>query len=233
MNKKIMNLPHKVNKKIDLIEFNKIKAIFRREFKRGTFKLLDVGSGLCSFPNYIKNEFENAKIYCIDINKDLVDLATKSGYNAQEGDLTKLNYNDNTFDVVHCSHVVEHLPYPHVIEAIDELVRVCKSNGLIIIRSPLWANHRFYNDIDHIRPYPPNSILNYFANQQQQKVSKHRIVEEDRWYTKIYYEINPLRFNYKIIKYINFFLKISWLFLSFPIDRPNNYGIVLRKRSGL
>lgn len=140
-----------------------------------------------------------------------------------------MSYDGDIFDVVHCSHVIEHLPYPQVIHALDELVRVCKNNGLIIIRSPLWVNHRFYNDIDHFRPYPPQSILNYFSNQQQQKVSRYKVKEVTRWYTKIYYEINPYLCDYKIVKYINLLLQLSWFLFNFPKDRPNNYGIVLRK----
>lgn len=233
MRKRVVNLLNKVNEKSNEFEFNKMKEVFKKEFKGETFEFVDVGSGLCDFSNYIKNEFENVRINCIDINEDLVKLAIKFGHNAKKGEITKLPYDDNTFDVVHCSHVVEHLPYPQIIYAIDELIRICKKGGLIIIRTPLWANHRFYNDIDHVRPYPPNSIINYFTNQQQQKVSNYSIAEENRWYTRIYYEINPARFDYKIIKYINILLKLSWLVLSFPTDRPNNYGIVFRKREVL
>ncbi|HQD92840.1 MAG TPA: class I SAM-dependent methyltransferase [Bacilli bacterium] len=227
----ITELYKKINKKSEEFEFRKINNIIKSEFKEDVFSLLDVGSGFCGFANYIRVNFSNANISCVDINKDLVKLAEQQGFKAIIGKITNLPYADNSFDIIHCSHVIEHLGYPDIIIALNELIRVTKTEGLIIIRSPLWANHRFYNDIDHVRPYPPDSILNYFTNLQQQQVGKDEVCEIDRWYTRIYYEINPYKFTLKIISYINIALKLCWLTFSFPCDRPNNYGIVLKKKN--
>lgn len=232
MKKRILKLLNKVNEKSNFYEFNKILDCLSVEIKeKNELSFVDIGSGLCEFVNFLNKKNMNIKIQCLDINDDLVDLAKSYGYEAKGGKITCLPFADDLFDITHCSHVIEHLGYPDVIKAIDELVRVTKPNGLIILRTPLWANHRFYNDIDHVRPYPPNAILNYFINNQQQKISKVKIFEVQRWYTSIYYEIDPYRFNGRFIKYLNIIFKISWLFISFPIDRYNNYGIVFRKEN--
>ena len=229
MIKKLRLLLNEATQKTDLFEYEIIRTILQKEFAKKRFELVDVGSGLCNFPIYIRNQCDNSKISCLDINQDLVDLAGNLGFAALRAKITKLPYENESFDVTHCSHVIEHLVYPDIISAIDELIRVTKNNGLLIIRSPLWANHRFYNDIDHIRPYPPESIINYIKNRQQQSVSRQEIVEVRRWYTRIFFEINPHRYDGFLVKYLNALLKICWLFFSYPVDRPNNYGIVFRK----
>lgn len=230
MKKIIGKLLKKINYKSDIFEFKKIEdCILTELISKKKLSFLDVGSGLCELVNFISQKNYKIDITCLDINEELVKLARSYGYKAVHGEIIKLPFPDESFDVTHCSHVLEHLGYPEVINAIDELVRVTKKGGVIIIRGPLWANHRFYDDIDHVRPYPPNAIINFFKNKQQQRISKYKVIEIKRWYTKIYYEINPYRFKSKIIKYINILLKLSWLFFSFPTDRYNNYGIIFRK----
>lgn len=232
MKEKIIQLLKRANIKSTIFEFNKIYDCLLSELNiKKELSFVDIGSGLCELVNFISNKKHKIDITCLDINDELVELAKSYGFKAITGQITKLTFADRSFDVTHCSHVIEHLGYPEIIIAIDELVRITKPGGIIIIRTPLWANHRFYNDIDHIRPYPPNAIINYFTNKQQQKISKFKVHEIKRWYTKVYYEINPYRFDSKFVKYINILFKLSWLFFSFPSDRYNNYGIVFRKES--
>ena len=212
------------------IEYKNIEKVIKRNVPSEA-SIIDVGSGLCSFANYFVKKFPKASFQCVDISKELVDIALSYNFNAELGNITTLPFEDESFNVVHCSHVIEHLKYPDVIKAIDELIRVCKTDGIIIIRTPLRVNHRFYNDIDHIRPYPPDAILNYFKNEQQQVKGKYDVQELTRWYTRVYFEFDYNRFPFKLIKFSNIILKLLWLFIGFPKDRTNNYGIVLKKAS--
>ncbi|MBN1252135.1 MAG: class I SAM-dependent methyltransferase [Bacteroidales bacterium] len=213
------------------IEFKKIqKTIDKFNIEKENLSVLDVGSGLCIFPLYFSKKNNKLKFSCVDINQELVELAKSHNFEAYKSNILNLPFDDNSFDIVHCSHVIEHLKYPDVINAINELFRVCKKNGIVIIRTPLRVNHRFYNDIDHIRPYPPDAIINFFNNEQQQQKGKIEIKEIKRWYTRVYFEFDYNRFPFKIVKSVNQFLKLMWLFINFPIDRPNNYGIVFKKK---
>lgn len=213
----------------DMIEFEKISQNIKKYcHKNDQCLLLDVGSGLCDFINYIKKNHNHLIVKCIDINEDMVALAKDYGFDAKVASILKIPYDDDSFDIVHCSHVIEHLSYPDVVVALDELFRVVKDNGIVIIRSPLVMNHRFFNDIDHVRPYPPNAILNYYNNPQQQKVGKFKVKEVDRWYTKIAFEINYYVWDNYFTRMMNIVFKLSWNYLRFPFDRPNNYGIVLK-----
>jgi ubiquinone/menaquinone biosynthesis C-methylase UbiE len=212
------------------IEFKHIQRIIDLQKDKNEISFLDAGSGFCTVPIYFSKKNKNIRFSCVDLNDDLVELAKSHQFNAFKSNVLELPFEDNSFDIVHCSHVIEHLRYPEVIDAIHELFRVCKPDGMVIIRTPLRVNHRFYNDIDHIRPYPPDAILNYFKNQQQQRVGTFQVEELTRWYTRVYYEFDPNRHPYAIVKIINQLMKLSWLFVRFPFARPNNYGIVLKKK---
>ena len=187
---------------------------------------LEVGSGLCRFPLIIKNRYKNFNLKCLEKNKDLVGFGIKNGLNVIVGDVIKMNFIDHEFGIIHCSHVIEHLEYRNITDSLNEMFRILKPNGYLIIRSPLM-HIGFYSDIDHIRPYPPEAILNYFNNNQQQKVGKHNVLEVVRWYRReasLYYNSES-----SFTKIINLLFKLSWLIFGFPKSKPNGYVLVLKK----
>jgi len=52
-----------------------------------------------------------------------------------QGDITNLSFKNNSFDVIFCSHVLEHVEDDH--KAIKELYRVLKPNGFAILQVPI------------------------------------------------------------------------------------------------
>ncbi|MCX6240489.1 MAG: methyltransferase domain-containing protein [Bacteroidetes bacterium] len=82
-------------------------------------------------------------------------------------DITKLEFEDNTFDVVICNHVLEHIPDDH--KAISELYRVLKPGGWAILQVPISGilektfedpsvttaeeREKIYGQFDHVRIY--------------------------------------------------------------------------------
>ena len=59
----------------------------------------------------------------------------------KEIDVTRITYDSNTFDVIVCSHVLEHVPDDD--KAMRELYRVLKPNGWGIIQVPIVMNVDF------------------------------------------------------------------------------------------
>ena len=65
-------------------------------------------------------------------------------------DITQLSFLDNTFDLIICSHVLEHVKDDS--KAIKEMFRVLKSKGALFIMVPLNENR--INTIEYEAPNP-------------------------------------------------------------------------------
>ncbi|MUL35714.1 class I SAM-dependent methyltransferase [Gloeocapsopsis dulcis] len=61
----------------------------------------------------------------------------------QKMDLTKLDLKDSSFDLVWCSHVLEHIPNDLI--AMSEIHRVLKSGGKAIIQVPIYGSSTYEN----------------------------------------------------------------------------------------
>ena len=85
-------------------------------------------------------------------------------------DITNIGYADETFDVIYCSHVLEHVPDDR--RAIRELHRVLKSNGWAVLLVPITADRTFedpsitdptdrlrlFGHKGHLRRYGPDFV---------------------------------------------------------------------------
>lgn len=85
-------------------------------------------------------------------------------------DITDIDYADEAFDVIFCSHVLEHVPDDR--RAIRELNRVLKSDGWAIFLVPITADRTFedrsitdpsdrlrlFGHEDHVRRYGPDFV---------------------------------------------------------------------------
>lgn len=108
--------------------------------KQSHSSLLDVGSGRGSQLMYWRSKGFNRVEGC-DISPHFALGYAKRSIPYKIVDLNckdlVLPYKDNEFDVVTCSHVVEHIKYPSIV--VEELVRVSKD--LVIISAPVGRSH--------------------------------------------------------------------------------------------
>lgn len=125
-------------------------------------RVLDIGTGAGAFPIYCKrNDF-----YLFDGNQQTVDELRKTYSNVAFGLLPKLPFESDFFDVIHCSHVVEHLEPQVFYQTLVEMDRCLKIGGCIVISAPLmWSG--FYDDLSHIKPYGPEIYKNYLCSGQK------------------------------------------------------------------
>jgi ubiquinone/menaquinone biosynthesis C-methylase UbiE len=93
-----------------------------------------------------------------DLNSPLADIKL---------DVQAMQLPDNTYDVVFCNHVLEHVPDDH--KALTEILRVLKPGGMAIMQVPMnpaWEKtledptitdpkerHRLFGQYDHLRMY--------------------------------------------------------------------------------
>jgi len=85
-------------------------------------------------------------------------------------DVTAIPYGDEFFDVIYCSHVLEHVPDDR--RAMRELCRVLKRRGWAILLVPILAERTFedpsvvdpaerfrrFGQADHVRAYGPDYV---------------------------------------------------------------------------
>jgi len=118
-------------------------------------KILDVG---CGEGRFISNNPK--KIKGIDGNENSVKECKEKGYDVTKTNVTEIPFRDDSFDGVHCSHVIEHLNPKEAYKLLSELARVLRKGGILVIRTPMLYNG-FYDDFTHIKPYHPKAILHY------------------------------------------------------------------------
>lgn len=136
--------------------------------------ILDLGAGSCN--DALKISSKVKKIFCLDIDENLLNLAKNSIEKVGIHNITlkhfdaenKLPFKNHFFDKIICSDVLEHLRNRNY--AILEIKRVLKKDGklLLVTDNPntswkkLLKKHNlfFYSDSDHKYEYPREEILN-------------------------------------------------------------------------
>ena len=92
--------------------------------------LLDVGASTGFIDNYLSQSF--AEVRGIDIDDKAIDYAANTfsseNLHFQVGDAMSIEFPDNSFDVVVCSQVYEHVPDAR--KMMDEIYRVLKPEGV-------------------------------------------------------------------------------------------------------
>jgi len=96
----------------------------------GGLSVLDVGSSTGIVDNFLSGFF--GSVTGIDIDEEAVEFATrtfpKKNLTFKKGDALHLDFRDQTFDVVICTHVYEHVP--DAARLISEVHRVLKPGGV-------------------------------------------------------------------------------------------------------
>lgn len=132
--------------------------------------VLDIGAGNGYFAEYCNR----SDFYLFDGNKENVNKLIEKHPNTFYGRLPKLPFKDEFFDVIHCSHVIEHLTPQEVYDTLKEMDRCLTKNGYIVISAPLlWE--KFYSDLTHKRPYNPEIFGAYMCNYKSKILTMNKI----------------------------------------------------------
>ena len=155
-------------------------------------RVLDVGCGPGSMTVDLARIVHPGSVVGIDLEPAAVERARSAAgpnfpanVSFEVGDIYKLHYEDNTFDVAFCINVIEYLRDP--VAALRELSRVTKANGQVIMvrmqdfasivfYPPLPTWHRMWADIDEhlddvadVLYYSPNAGSRLFGMQQTRR----------------------------------------------------------------
>jgi hypothetical protein len=174
--------------------------------------ILDVGADQCYLKEYLD---DNAKYVGVGLYSDKVDLKI---------DLEKqpLPYKDNSFDVVLCCDVLEHLDNIH--EIFDKLCMVSKEYVIISLPNPhsvFWSylKRGDYNEYQHLKFYglpsekPEDRHKWFFSTDEAENFIRYRANKNNMEIVQIDVEgsspprigvIEKLIFNFLFRKYSNF-----------------------------
>lgn len=122
---------------------------------------------------------EGNEVIGIEISPDAVQVANARArekgvnFSARVGDLEKLPFEDNSFDICFCGWVLHH--FPDISEAVAELVRVLKPGGKIAFAEPNESNpvvqfSRFIEDLPLLRTW----ILREGWDTPNRTITKHK-----------------------------------------------------------
>lgn len=133
-------------------------------------KVLDIGCGRGEWLRLLSEQ--NYESEGVDLSHTMVDLCLLEGFKATQGDAIAYleNKDDNSVHVITAFHVVEHLPFEHMVRLFDQCLRVLKPGGKIIFETPNPENltvsgYSFYLDPTHKNPIPPIT-LEFIARQR-------------------------------------------------------------------
>ncbi len=126
------------------------------------------------------------------INLDVVDYGGNMIH-----DLNSFPYpfDDNTFDEILASHILEHLQ--NFNKVVTELYRISKSNAIIRVYAPFFLNTKYFGDPDHKIPFSIRTFDNYeyIGNKRLKFYEKWKLNHRTNYETGVKFEILEKRFN--------------------------------------
>lgn len=109
--------------------------------------VLDLGAGYCSFANHVRA----AERHALDVAPSFAAHAGP-GVAAHVGSCEDLSaFGAGSFDVVFASNLLEHLEWPAIERTLDEVRRVLKPSGRLLLVQPNFRHcaRQYFDDYTH------------------------------------------------------------------------------------
>ena len=119
-------------------------------------KILDVGCGKNKRKGAIGVDLEDCPEVDIVHNLDLFPWPLK----------------ENEFDLIICSHILEHLN--NIVKTMEEIHRIAKNKGKVIIRTPHFSNVASFTDPLHKQHFSLESFNYFIEGTKARKYTKKR-----------------------------------------------------------
>lgn len=150
-------------------------------------RIIDVGCGLGRY--LIPLTEQNHHVVGVDKNVEIVTKLRSNGYTVYSTQEASEHLSCD-FDYIIMSHIIEHIEPNFLISFLDGYIRFLKIGGKLIISTPVMYS-RFYDDYDHIKPYPPYAISGLYSDSEQfQEKPSYRLELCDLWYRREPYQLS-------------------------------------------
>ena len=161
-----INLINKDNYLFNLLGFCLLKSREHIDYVESG-KFLDIGCGNGS--RLLKMRNLGWQVTGVELNKKAFNECVNHNLNVFNSTLENTKFEDNSFDVVYMSHLVEHLANP--CEIFEIVNKILKPNGLLYIKTPnrnslgrkIFGKYWYANDIPrHLFLFSKTSLVNVF-----------------------------------------------------------------------
>lgn len=145
--------------------------------EKGIVKILDAGCGEGFITDLIGRNVKHAKITGLEYTKEALEIARSMNAEIDfvQGDIYKLPFGENTFDIVLCTEVLEHLEKPEL--ALSELARVTENTVFLTVPNEPWfcmGNllvlknvSRLGNPVDHVNHWSYRGFVKYIGTKYE------------------------------------------------------------------
>lgn len=124
--------------------------------------VLELGAGWCDFSNKIAAR----RVVAMDLDAT-VQKAAAPHVQAEVGDCTDLSrFEDDSFDIVFASNLVEHLHREQSDRLLDEARRVLRPGGRLMLMQPNFRLNpgRYFDDYTHVAIFTDQSLSDYLMS---------------------------------------------------------------------
>ncbi|MCU7836168.1 MAG: methyltransferase domain-containing protein [gamma proteobacterium symbiont of Taylorina sp.] len=149
---------------LPLIEkvMDKISSTTENDIKN-TIDVLDLGCGRGEWLQLLNEQ--HWQTAGIDNNKIMVQDCQNLGLNVHIADVHQYlkQQPSESVCVISSFHLIEHIPFAHLLSLFEESIRILKPGGLILFETPnpeniLVGSHTFYHDPTHTNPLTPTAM---------------------------------------------------------------------------
>lgn len=137
--------------------------------------VLDVG---CGFGRKMRllHKLGFSDVQGVEKNPAQVESARRDGLLVHAAGEFEQGAGRAVYDLLVMAHVIEHFPFDTLLTFLDAHLDRLRSGGWLLLVSPLMHKD-FFLDFDHVKPYYPQGIKDFFgkADEQVQSYSRHRL----------------------------------------------------------
>lgn len=138
------------------IVWQEVCRYLQRRYIPPDSRIVDVGAGYCNFINNVRGNQRHA----VDLFTELPEYAAP-GVEAHVASCTDMGFlADGSFDVAFASNLFEHLSRDDTIAALNELRRVLRPRGTLIVLQPnfRFCYNTYFDDYTHLQIFTDRSL---------------------------------------------------------------------------
>ena len=212
------------------------KTIFSLLELRENNMILDAGCGVGLYSLTLAQK--GYKVHGIDADEDKINNANKlaqslciENISFNTADICKLTINDETYDRIICSDVIEHIHNDNA--AISELIRVLKNEGYLILSVPsdLTLLKKMKDDFDHARHgYSKDQLITLL---ERNGLEVKECISYCKAFGLLAWKLNRKCFGFKVLTAITFYplYFLAMLdFLTLKGDKTLGYVVKAKKK---